>query len=194
MKNIIFLNRAGAWAIARPLEPISKLKSGLGPSYYAISFLQHPTPVRPGQGGSTLHPQMLLEALGSAYMSALAGLERRWHLAKASLLDSSLGSRTVMPSWDSEDWRCLGCNISVNFTRDPKWASKACPSPACIAGSRDLASLDVMATMCRLTDQRAASYNALQNGGMPCAKSPSKLNAEDLGRTAAEGRTHGTSK
>ena len=41
-----------------------------------------------------------------------------------------------------------------------------------------------MATVSRLTDQRAASYNFLKNGGMAFAKKLEKLSAEDLASAA----------
>ena len=96
--------------------------------------------VRPGQGLAQfsvaqwrrLGPE---QALLAAYMSSLAGLQRRWALPLASLQDSSFGTYTVCPDWFTEDWRCLGCNCTANFTRDPKWAAKSCPSPVAFTGS-----------------------------------------------------------
>ena len=99
--------------------------------------------VRPGQGltqlsirqWTCLGPAQALVALGPAYMSSLAGLRRRWALALASLQDSSFGTHSVCPVWHTDDWTCIGCNRSANFTRDPKWATKPCPSPVSFTGS-----------------------------------------------------------
>ena len=99
--------------------------------------------VRPGQGltqlsiqqWASLGPAQALVALGPAYMSSLAVLRRQWDLALASLQDDSFGTHSVCPVWHTEDWTCLGCNRSANFTRDPKWATKPCPSPVSFAGS-----------------------------------------------------------
>lgn len=50
--------------------------------------------------------------------------------------------------------------------------------------SGDWTALHMMATVSRLTDQRAASYNFLKNGGMAFAKKLGELKAEDLARAA----------
>ncbi|CAE7026696.1 unnamed protein product [Symbiodinium sp. CCMP2592] len=50
--------------------------------------------------------------------------------------------------------------------------------------SGDWTALHMMATVSRLTDQRAASYNFLKNGGMAFAKKLGELRAEDLARAA----------
>ncbi|CAJ1335646.1 unnamed protein product, partial [Effrenium voratum] len=50
--------------------------------------------------------------------------------------------------------------------------------------SGDWVALRMMATVARLTDQRAASYNFLKNGGMAFAKRLEKLTAEDLASAA----------
>ena len=50
--------------------------------------------------------------------------------------------------------------------------------------SGDWVALHMMATVSRLTDQRAAAYNFLKNGGMAFAKNISQLSAEDLATAA----------
>ncbi|CAE7029048.1 unnamed protein product [Symbiodinium natans] len=50
--------------------------------------------------------------------------------------------------------------------------------------SGDWTALHMMATVARLTDQRAAAYNFLKNGGMAFAKKLEKLSAEDLANAA----------
>ena len=48
----------------------------------------------------------------------------------------------------------------------------------------DWVALHMMATVCRLTDQRAASYSFLKNGGMAFAKTIAGLSAEKLAQAA----------
>ena len=79
----------------------------------------------------------LLSALGSNYMSSLAGIIRRWETAIHSLSASSTGCHMVVPVWNSHAWHCLGCNRPANLTRDPKWCLKSCPSPGSFQGSID---------------------------------------------------------
>ena len=50
--------------------------------------------------------------------------------------------------------------------------------------SGDWIALHMMSTVCRLTDQKNASYNFLRNGGMAFAKTLTTLKAEDLARAA----------
>ena len=50
--------------------------------------------------------------------------------------------------------------------------------------SGDWIALHMMSTVCRLTDQRNASYNFLRNGGMAFAKTLMSLKSEDLQRAA----------
>ena len=54
----------------------------------------------------------------------------------------------------------------------------------CNRFSGDWAALHMLATVCRLTDQRAASYHFLKNGGMAFAKKLEKLSAADLASAA----------
>ena len=56
--------------------------------------------------------------------------------------------------------------------------------PVCNRFSGDWAALHMLATVCRLTDQRAASYHFLKNGGMAFAKKLEKLSAADLASAA----------
>ena len=86
---------------------------------------------------AALSVPQLLSALGSNYMSSLAGTIRRWNLAINSLSASPTGSHMVIPVCSSDTWSCLGCNRPANFTRDPKWCQKACPSPGSFQGSVD---------------------------------------------------------
>eukprot|EP00435_Cladocopium_sp_Y103_P003097 s5471_g1.t1 len=50
--------------------------------------------------------------------------------------------------------------------------------------SGDWVTLHMISTVCRLTDQRNAVYNFLQNGGMAFAKSLTQLKVEDLALAA----------
>ena len=50
--------------------------------------------------------------------------------------------------------------------------------------SGDWIALHMISTVCRLTDQRNASYQFLRNGGMAFAKTLSALKAEDLASAA----------
>ena len=86
---------------------------------------------------AALSVPQLLSALGSNYMSSLAGTIRRWNLAINSLSASPTGCHMVIPVCSSDTWSCLGCNRPANFTRDPKWCQKACPSPGSFQSSVD---------------------------------------------------------
>ena len=86
---------------------------------------------------ATLTVPQLISALGSNYMSSLAGTIRRWETAAHSLATSSTGCHMVVPVFNSDTWPCLGCNRPANLTRDPKWCLKSCPSPGSFQGSID---------------------------------------------------------
>jgi len=57
----------------------------------------------------------------------------------------------------------------------------------------DWVALHMMATVCRLTDQRAASYSFLKNGGMAFAKTIAGLTAEKLAQAARVSKDTGAS-
>lgn len=59
--------------------------------------------------------------------------------------------------------------------------------------SSDWVALHMMATVCRLTDQRAASYRFLTNGGMSFAKTLAGLTAEKLAYAARVSKDSGAS-
>ena len=77
---------------------------------------------------------------------------------------------------------------SVSVSREPAWRGEEqvvdYKTPAHNRFSGDWVALHMFATVARLTEQRAASYNFLRNGGMAFAKSIEKLTAEDLAMAA----------
>ena len=108
---------------------------------YHVSSLLHPAMtnpvlIQPGQGlqqfphdhTDKISPADAIHALGHSYMSTLAGRIRRWALAISSFTHDN-SCHTVVPSWTSQDWTCMGCNRVANLTRDPQWVHKSCPSP-----------------------------------------------------------------
>ena len=105
----------------------------------ALSTLDHnhSLDVQPGAGlmqfssSSLLNISVpcLIKALGNNYMSSIVGFIRRWRTGLASVGPSNFGHHVVVPFWGSEDWVCSGCSRHANFTRDPLWATKPCPSP-----------------------------------------------------------------
>ncbi|CAJ1413970.1 unnamed protein product [Effrenium voratum] len=77
---------------------------------------------------------------------------------------------------------------SVSVSREPAWRGEEqvvdYKTPVHNRFSGDWVALHMFATVTRLTEQRAASYNFLRNGGMAFAKSIEKLTAEDLAMAA----------
>ena len=66
-------------------------------------------------------------------------------------------------------------------------------SPVLNRFTGDWVALHMMATVCRLTDQRAASYTFLKNGGMAFAKTIAGLTAEKLAQAARVSKDSGAS-
>ena len=140
------------------------------------------------QQWASLGPEQALRALGAAYMSSLAGLQRRWALALASLQDSSFGTHTVRPEWHTDDWTCLGCNRSAKFTRDPKWATKECPAPVAFTGSfQPFFDVQVFLERLEVSIRFLHFPHPLSDSGLPVLD-----DVLDVLRTSAQSLSHST--
>ena len=145
----------------------------------ALSHLIHSNPVdvQPGAGLMQFAVDVLLDtsvpciiqALGANYMSTIAGLIRRWRTGLASTQPCNFGNHVVLPSWGSDDWVCKGCSRPANFTRDPTWATKPCPSPF-DSSTLDFSSANRILDMLILIERRLRFHNfpfALSSLGLP---------------------------